>query len=72
MAEKNVSELLNIVEAGAGVTMEATHFSFDDILPVAVACGRAGVPLHVHGAMDWRTKDLITIAKAGKGQVVFI
>ena len=72
MAEKNVSELLNIVRAGAGVTMEATHFCLDDILPVASACGQAGVPLHVHGAMEWRTKDLIAIAKAGKGQVVFV
>jgi hypothetical protein len=72
MADKNVSELLNIVRAGAGVTMEAIHFSVDDILPVASACGEAGVPLRVHGAMDWRTKDLIVIAKAGKGQVVFV
>ena len=72
MSEKNVSELLNIVEAGAGVTMQAIHFSVDDIMPVARACGKATVPLRVEGAMDWRTQDLIAIAKAGKGQVVFV
>lgn len=71
MSDKNVSELLNIVNAGAGVTMEAIHFTFDDIMPVAEACARAGVPLYVHGAMGWRTRDLIAIAKTGKGQVVF-
>lgn len=71
MSEKNVSELLNIVKSGAGVTMQAIHFAPDDVLPVAHACGEARVPLHVEGAMDWRTKDLIAIAKAGKGHVVY-
>ena len=71
MSDKNVSELLNIVRAGAGVTMEAIHFTADDVMPVAQECASKGVPLYVHGAMGWRTQDLINIAKAGKGQVIF-
>ncbi len=71
MSDKNVSELLNIVHAGAGVTMEAVHFTADDVMPVARACGEQKVHLFVQGAMGWRTKDLIDIAEAGKGQVVF-
>ena len=71
MSDKNVSELLNIVRAGAGVTMEAVHFTADDVMPVAQACAEEGVALYVHGAMGWRTQDLINIAKAGKGQVRF-
>ena len=71
MSDKNVSELLNIVRAGAGVTMEAIHFTADDILPVAQECANEGVPLFVHGAMGWRTQDLIAIARAGKGRVTF-
>ena len=71
MSDKNVSELLNIVRAGAGVTMEAIHFTVDDVIPVAQECAEVGVPLFVHGAMGWRTQDLINIAKVGKGQVIF-
>ena len=71
MSDKNVSEILNIVKAGAGVTMEAIHFTADDVMPVAVACAEQGVRLYVHGAMGWRTADLINIAKAGKGQVIY-
>ena len=71
MADKNVSELLNIVRAGAGVTMEAVHFTVDDVMPVAQECAEQGVTLYVHGAMGWRTQDLINIAKAGKGRVRF-
>ena len=71
MSDKNVSELLNIVRAGAGVTMEAIHFTVDDVMPVAQACAEEGVTLYVHGAMGWRTQDLINIAKAGKGRVCY-
>jgi hypothetical protein len=42
----------------------------DDILPLAKACGDAQVHLEIHGALDWRTSDLIQIAKNGKGMVI--
>ncbi len=71
MAEKNVSELLNIVSAGAGVTLEAHGLTADDVLPVAAAAAKADVPLKVRGALHWATRDLIHIAEAGKGHVVF-
>jgi antitoxin (DNA-binding transcriptional repressor) of toxin-antitoxin stability system len=51
MAEKNVSELLNIVRAGAVVTLEAHGLTADDILPVAAATAKADVPLKVRGAL---------------------
>ena len=41
MSEKNVSELLNIVRAGAGVTLEAHGLTADDVLPVAAAAAKA-------------------------------
>ena len=55
-----------------GVTFhDGSDFTADDVMPVAVACAEHGVPLYVHGAMGWRTADLINIAKAGKGQVTY-
>ena len=71
MSEKNVSELLNIIRAGAGVTLRASHFAVDDILPLARAAAEASVPLRVVGALDWRTHDLVEIARIGKGHVIF-
>lgn len=71
MSDKNVSELIHIVNAGAGITMAAVHYTAEDVLAVARKVGDAGVALQVHGAMDWPTKDLIEVAKAGKGRVVF-
>jgi hypothetical protein len=73
MSEKNVSELLNIVRAGAGVTLEAHGLTADDVLPVAAAAAKADVPLRVRGAgaLHWATRDLIHIAEAGKGHVIF-
>jgi antitoxin (DNA-binding transcriptional repressor) of toxin-antitoxin stability system len=71
MADKNVSELLNIVRAGAGVTLTAENLTVDDVMPVARAAGEANVPLRVRGALQWRTHDLVQIAKAGNGQVIF-
>lgn len=70
MSDKNVSELLNIVQAGGGLSLRAEHYSVDDILPLAKACGDARVHLEIHGALDWRTSDLIQIAKNGKGMVI--
>ncbi len=67
-----MSELLNILRAGAGITMEAAHYTVDDVMPVAREAARVGVTLRVHGAMEWRTADLINIATAGKGNVIFV
>ncbi len=68
---KNISELLNIVRAGAGVVLEAEGLTADDVLPLARAASEAKVTLTVRGALHWRTHDLVTIAKAGGGQVVY-
>lgn len=68
---KNVSELLNIVRAGAGVTLEAEGLTADDVMPLARAASESNVTLCVRGALHWRTSDLVHIAKAGKGQVIF-
>lgn len=70
MSDKNVSELLNIVDAGGALSLHAEHYSVDDILPLAMACGKAQVHLEVRGALDWRTSDLVKIARAGRGMVV--
>ena len=71
MPDKNVSELLNIVRAGGGVALDAEELAVDDVLPIARAAAESKVPVHVRGALVWRTHDLVEIAKAGQGHVIF-
>lgn len=71
MPEKNVSELLNIVRAGAGVTLRVEELTVDDVLPIARAAGESKVPVRLQGALKWRTHDLVQIAELGKGSIVF-
>ena len=47
---KNISELLNIVRAGAGVVLEAEGLTADDVLPLARAASESEVTLTVRGA----------------------
>ena len=69
MSVKNVSELLNIIKAGAPIRIKASHFAIDELLTIANACGVEGVKLEIEGGLYLRTADLIEIAKLGKGQV---
>jgi len=71
MSDKNVSELLNMVEAGANLSLRAEHYSVDDVIPLAAACGKARVQLELRGALDWRTHDLVELAKIGDGMLIF-
>ena len=71
MPDKNVSELINIVRAGAGVTLRAEELTVDDVLPIARAAGEAKVVVRVIGGLQWRTHDLVQIAKVGEGCVIF-
>ena len=72
MAIKNVSELLNIIDAGANLRVRATHFAPDELLTIANACGNKGVRIEIEGGLYMRTADLIEIARAGQGQVTLI
>jgi hypothetical protein len=48
---KNISELPNIVRAGAGVVLDAEGLTADDVLPLARAASEANVTLTVRGAL---------------------
>ena len=71
MPDKNVSELINIVKAGAGVTLRTEELTVDDVLPIARAAGETKVIVRLIGGLQWRTHDLVQIAKVGQGCVIF-
>ncbi len=66
---KNVSELLNLINAGAPLKVKASHYAIDELLTIANACANAGVALEIEGALYLRTADLLEIAKLGQGKV---
>ena len=70
MSIKNVSELLNLVGAGAPLKLKASHYAIDELLTVANACANQGVTLEIEGALYLRTADLLEIAKIGQGKVI--
>ena len=69
MSIKNVSELLNIIKAGAPLKVKASHFAIDELMTIANACANADVTLEIEGALYLRTADILEIAKVGKGKV---
>ncbi len=69
MSVKNVSELLNIIHAGAPIKIKASHFAIDELITIANACGQDGVKMEIEGGLYLRTADLLDIAKVGQGQV---
>ncbi|MDX1400477.1 MAG: hypothetical protein R3245_01015 [Kiloniellales bacterium] len=69
MSVKNVSELLNIIEAGAPIKIKASHFAIDELLTIANACGQKGVNMEIEGGLYLRTADLLDIARVGNGRV---
>ncbi len=69
MSIKNVSELLNIINAGASIKIKASHFAIDELLTIANVCGQTGTKMEIEGGLYLRTADLLEIAKVGNGQV---
>jgi hypothetical protein len=69
MSIKNVSELLNLINAGAPLKVKASHYAIDEFFTIANACANAGVALEIEGALYLRTADLLEIAKLGQGKV---
>jgi hypothetical protein len=69
---KVISDLLNIVRTGAGVVPGAEGLTADDVPPLArAAAAEANVALTARRALHWRTHDLVMLAKAGGGRVIY-
>lgn len=68
---RSTDELVRIVGAGAGLTMEAAGRSTADLVRIAEAAADWGVPVTLRGVQDRSADDLVLIAEAGQGTVIF-
>jgi hypothetical protein len=72
---KNISQILNIIRAGGGVTFDASPGSNrnpERLEEVARAAAKARVTVTISGIGYKQTRELESIARAGRGRVVFV
>ncbi len=68
---RTVEELVSIAAAGGGMTLNMRELMTADIIRIAEAASIENAKLVVTGTNGRPTQDLIRIAEAGKGLVVF-
>ena len=68
---KNYFDLVRIVEAGAGLRLNSGDCAREDLVHLAEIASRKNVQIIITGSDKCSTEDLIRIASAGKGSIMF-
>ena len=71
LAKMPVDDLIRIAQAGGGFRLDATHRSLDELMQIATAAKTGGATVIFSGMSAYYADDLIQIATAGKGLVIF-
>jgi len=71
LESRSTEELLRVVGAGGGLTIETSGRTTADLVRIAEAAADWGVPITLRGVQDRSTDELVLIAEAGQGAVVF-
>ena len=66
-----VNDLIRIAHAGGGFRLDTTHRYPDELMQIAAAAKTGGATVIFSGMSVHYTDDLIRIATAGKGSVIF-
>jgi hypothetical protein len=66
-----IDDLIQIANAGGGFRLDATHRYPDELMQIATAAKNGGATVIFSGMSRYYTNDLIRIATAGKGAVIF-
>ena len=69
---KTRDELVKIAIAGGGFVLNANAKSQEDLVCIAGAASHEGATLMLRNISQKTTEDLVEIAFAGKGSVIFI
>ncbi|ASM79210.1 hypothetical protein VITFI_CDS3433 (plasmid) [Vitreoscilla filiformis] len=67
----SVPDLIQIAAAGGGLTLNAKTISLNDLVRIAAAASTLRATLKLTSAGERSVSDLVKIAAAGKGCVVF-
>ena len=68
---KSTDELVKIAESGGGFKLDCALKSVDDLSKIAQAAHSGGATLILTGINLRSTEDLVQIAAAAKGSVIF-
>jgi len=66
-----IDDLIQIASAGGGFRLDATQRYPDELMQIATAAKNGGATVIFSGMFQYYTNDLIRIATAGKGAVIF-
>ncbi len=66
-----MDDLIRIAQAGGGFRLDATHRYLDELMQIATAAKTGGATVIFSGMSTYYTDDLIRIATAGQGSVIF-
>ena len=66
-----IDDLIQIASAGGGFRLDATQRYPDELMQIATAAKNGGATVIFYGMSRCYTHDLIRIATAGKGAVIF-
>ncbi len=71
LGEMSLDDLIRIAQAGGGFRLNATHRYPNELMQIATAAKTGGATVIFSGMSAHYTDDLIQIATAGKGAVIF-
>jgi hypothetical protein len=69
--DRPTGDLVRLVAAGGGIDMDMTVRPVEDLIRIATAAARTGARVIFRGTRGRAVTDLIAIATAGKGCVMF-
>jgi hypothetical protein len=71
ISDKSKEELIKIAVAGGGFVLDAESKPQEDLVAIAGAASHEGATLILRNASKKTTDDMVEIAFAGKGSVIF-
>ena len=70
---QSVENLGEVAMAGGGLALDCTRFSVEELVRIAMAARGSGARLELSNCLGLRPlDDVLRIAKAGKGVVIFL
>lgn len=67
----SIDQIVRIVAAGGGLTIDASDKSVDQVVRIAAAASTQQASLVIRHTQNYSVEQLIRVAAAGKGCVVF-
>jgi len=68
---QSLDQLVTIARAGGGIVLDGGNMQTDDLVRLIALAKNKSVRFELHGMAGRQTQDLVRIAAAGGGSVIF-